>query len=215
MTSQQSSYGPQDVTVLERRQVFQGFFRIEKLRLRHRLFAGEWSPEFERELFQRGHAAGVLLYDPALDQVVLIEQFRVGALSQTLDAGASPWLLELVAGVIDEGENAEGVARREAQEEAGCLVGELVHICRYFSSPGGSTEQIDLFCGRVDASHAGGIHGLAEEHEDIRVHVLSSDQAWQALLEGRLNNAMTIIAMQWLVIHKQALLERWKSRELV
>ena len=213
MNSQQSSYGQEDVTVLDRRQVFKGFFRIEKLRLRHRLFAGGWSAEFERELFQRGHAAGVLLYDPELDRVVLIEQFRVGALPQTPADNTSPWLLELVAGVIDEGESAEDVARREAFEEAGCEPGELVHICRYFSSPGGSNEQIDLFCGRVDASRAGGIHGLAEEHEDIRVHVLSSTQAWQALQDGRLNNAMTIIAMQWLVINKQALLERWKRRE--
>lgn len=215
MTSPQSSYGPQDVTVLDRRQVFKGFFSIEKLRLRHRLFAGGWSAEFERELFQRGHAAGVLLYDPVLDQVVLIEQFRVGALPQTPTDDASPWLLELVAGVIDEGESAEEVARREALEEAGCALGELVHICRYFSSPGGSTEQIDLFCGRVDASRAGGIHGLAEEHEDIRVHVLPSSEATQALQKGRLNNAMTIIAMQWLVINKHALLERWNGRELV
>ncbi len=215
MNSQQSSYGQQDVTVLDRRQVFKGFFRIEKLRLRHRLFAGGWSAEFERELFQRGHAAGVLLYDPELDRVVLIEQFRVGALPQTPADNTSPWLLELVAGVIDEGESADDVARREAFEEAGCEPGELVHICRYFSSPGGSNEQIDLFCGRVDASRAGGIHGLAEEHEDIRVHVLSSDQAWQALQDGRLNNAMTIIAMQWLIINKQALLERWKRRESV
>lgn len=215
MNSQQSNYGQQDVTVLDRREVFKGFFRIEKLRLRHRLFAGGWSAEFERELFQRGHAAGVLLYDPELDQVVLIEQFRVGALPQTSADTNSPWLLELVAGVIDEGESAEDVARREALEEAGCAPAELVHICRYFSSPGGSNEQIDLFCGKVDASRAGGIHGLAEEHEDIRVHVLSSKQALQALQDGRLNNAMTIIAMQWLVINKQALLERWKRRELV
>jgi ADP-ribose pyrophosphatase len=215
MTSPQSNYGPEDVTVLGRQQVYKGFFRIEKLSLRHRLFAGGWSPVFERELFQRGHAAGVLLFDPVLDQVVLIEQFRVGALPQSLGDTTSPWLLELVAGIIDADESAEAVARREAQEESGCLVGEMEHICRYFSSPGGSTEQIDLFCGRVDASRAGGIHGLPEENEDIRVHVLSSVQAWQALQDGRLNNAMAIIALQWLVINKQRLLGCWKDRELV
>lgn len=215
MSSQQPRYGQQDVVVLDRRQVYKGFFRIEKLRLRHRLFAGGWSAEFERELFQRGHAAGVLLYDSELDQVVLIEQFRVGALPQTPADSNSPWLLELVAGVIGEGESAEDVARREALEEAGCAPAELLHICRYYSSPGGSNEQIDLFCGKVDASRAGGIHGLAEEHEDIRVHVLSSKQALQALQDGHLNNAMTIIAIQWLAINKQALLERWKRRELV
>ena len=209
MTTHQSDYGLDDVALVRRTAGYRGFFSIDKIRLRHRLFAGGWSREFERELFMRGHAAGVLLYDPELDKVVLVEQFRIGAIEAAQRDGKSPWLLEIVAGVIDSGETAETLARREAQEEAGCRINELVPITEYYSSPGGSDEVISLFCGRVDASHAGGIHGVEEENEDIRVVVLSSDEAWQDMLDGRMNNAMTIIALQWLAINKQVLRQRW------
>lgn len=188
---------------------YRGFFSIDTIRLRHKLYAGGWSGEFSRELFMRGHAAGVLLYDPDLDRVVLVEQFRIGAIEDAQRDGRSPWLLEIVAGVIDNDETPDALARREAEEEAGCAISELVPITQYYSSPGGSNEVISLFCGRVDASNAGGIHGVEEENEDIRVVVLSSDEAWQAMQEGRMNNAMAIIAMQWLIINKQALRQVW------
>lgn len=209
MNSYQPDYGPDDVVLVSRTPGYRGFFRIDTIRLRHRLYAGGWSGEFTRELFMRGHAAGVLLYDPDLDRVVLVEQFRIGAIENAQRDGRSPWLLEIVAGVIDNDETPDALARREAEEEAGCTISELAPITQYYSSPGGSDEVISLFCGRVDASNAGGIHGVEEENEDIRVVVLSSDEAWQAMQEGRMNNAMAIIAMQWLVINKQALRQRW------
>lgn len=204
-----SSYGSGDVTVVRRTAGYRGFFAIDKVLLRHKLFAGGWSEEFERELFIRDRAAGVLLYDPERDQVVLVEQFRIGVLPDAEGSGTSPWLLEVVAGILAADESAEQLSHREAQEEAGCAITELVHISDYYSSPGGSNERISLFCGRVDARNAGGIHGLPEENEDIRVRVLSSEDAWQAVQDGRMNNAMAIIAIQWLVIHKQALRKRW------
>ncbi len=204
-----SSYGSNDVAVVRRTVGYRGFFAIDKLHLRHKLFAGGWSDEFERELFIRDPAAGVLLYDPERDQVVLIEQFRVGVLPDAESTGTSPWLLEVVAGILAPNESAEELSHREAQEEAGCAITELVHISNYYNSPGGSNERISLYCGRVDARNAGGIHGLPEENEDIRVCVLSSDEAWQAVQDGRMNNAMAIIAIQWLVIHRQALRKRW------
>ncbi|MDP1932830.1 MAG: NUDIX domain-containing protein [Gammaproteobacteria bacterium] len=209
MTSPQSDYGIDDVVLTSRAAGYRGFFAIDKIRLRHRLFAGGWSRDFERELFVRGPAAGALLYDPVLDRVVLVEQFRIGAMESAQRDGKSPWLLEIVAGIIDLGESPEELARREAEEEAGCVISAMVPIAQYYSSPGGSSELVSLFCGRVDASSAGGIHGVEEENEDIRVVVLSSDEAWQAMLDGRMNNAMTIIAMQWLAINKQALRQRW------
>lgn len=206
-------FGPDDVKVTRRSTGYRGFFSIDTIRLRHRMFAGGWSEEFERELFIRDPAAGVLLYDPDRDEVVLVEQFRVGILQDAESDGVSPWVLEIVAGIIDAGENGEELAYREAMEEAGCAITDLVHITDYYNSPGGSTERISLYCGRVDASGAGGIHGLPEENEDIRVHVLSSQEAWQAVQNGRMNNAMAIIAIQWLMLNRESLHQRWAVAE--
>src|SRR5690606_40469080 len=144
-------------------------------------------------------------YDPLRDEVVLIEQFRVGA----LDKKASPWLLELVAGLIEEGEQPEQVARREALEEADLSLDRLWPITEYFPSPGGSDERVHLYLGRCDSSAAGGVHGLAEEGEDIRVHVLSFAEAMAAAEDGRIDNAASLIALQWLALHREELRARW------
>ena len=191
-------FGPRDVEVLDRQRVFQGFFAIDKITLRHRLYEGGWSGAFVRELFIRGRAAGVLLYDPANDAVVLVEQFRVGVLS----SDNSPWALELVAGIVDEGETPLAMAAREVREEAGLDISDAEFICEYYNSPGGSDECISLFYAEVDSTGAGGIYGLQDEHEDIRVVVLPRVQAMQAIRQGLINNAMAIIALQWLQIRK-------------
>ncbi len=162
-------------------------------------------PVLTRELFERGHAAAVLPYDPVLDQVVLTEQFRIGA----LQAERGPWLLEIVAGIIEEGETPEAVVRRESIEEIDCPVGELVSICDYHVSPGGTSERIHLFCGRVDASQAGGIHGMADEGEDIRVVTISADDAIARMQAGEIVSAAPIIALQWLMMNRGALRESW------
>lgn len=194
-----------DYRILTHEVAYQGFFRIDRFRLRHQLFAGGWTEELIRELFERGHAAAVLPYDPALDELVLVEQFRIGA----LQAPGGPWLLEIVAGIIDPGEQPEQVVRREAVEEAGLTLGETEFICDYLVSPGGTSERIALFCGRVDASDAGGIHGLEAEGEDIRVSRVSYEQATEMLASGRLNSASAIIAMQWLMLNRTRLREQW------
>ncbi|MGQ4809973.1 ADP-ribose pyrophosphatase [Candidatus Entotheonellaceae bacterium PAL068K] len=194
-----------DVEILDRRVCYNGFFRIVSYRLCHRLFRGGWSRAFVRELFERGHAAAVLPYDPVLDQVVLIEQFRIGA----LQARGGPWLLEIVAGIIEPQETPEEVVRREAVEESGCRLHEIVPICEYLVSPGGTSERLSLFCGRVDASQAGGIHGLANEHEDIRVVAMLVDQAVAKLHDGTLQSAAPIIALQWLLLNRDSLRRRW------
>lgn len=209
MTPLAPEFDTRDVTVVQRTPGYRGFFAIDTLVLKHRLYAGGWSKPFTRELFLREATAGVLLYDPDLDAVVLVEQFRVGALLNAQGLAASPWLLEIVAGILEPDEEPELLARREALEEAGCEINELVHISDYYNSPGGSNEHISLYCGRVDASAAGGLHGLAEENEDIRAYVVPFAVAWQALQDGRMNNAMAIIAMQWLYINRGQLRERW------
>jgi ADP-ribose pyrophosphatase len=200
--------GEARVEILDRTVCYQGFFRIDRYRLRHRLFSGTWGPELVREVFERGHAAAVLPYDPQRDEVVLIEQFRVGALGGSDD----PWLVEIVAGIIEPNETPEAVVRREAVEESGCQIAELVPICDYFVSPGGTTERLALFCGKVDASQAGGTHGLSEEGEDIRVVVLSADEAFEQISSGVIKTAAPIIALQWLQLNRAGLRHRWGAQ---
>jgi len=200
--------GPEhpDVDILQREVCYEGFFRMEKYRLRHRLYSGEMSPVMERELFERGHAAAVLLYDPKRDAVVLLEQFRIGA----LHAEGGPWLLEIVAGMIEPGEAPDVVAIREAEEEAGCRILQLAHICDYLVSPGGTSERISLYCGRVDSEGVGGIYGLDEEHEDIRVRTVTFAEMWSCFERGEINSASPIIALQWLAMHRQRLQNEWQ-----
>ncbi|PSU94117.1 ADP-ribose diphosphatase [Photobacterium kishitanii] len=201
-SSSQQAFNRQDVEVLATTTVYDGFFKMVKYRLRHRLFAGGWSGEFERELFERGHAAAVLPYDPIRDQVVLIEQFRIGAMA----ADCQPWQLEIVAGMLDhDNESPEQVVRREATEESGLVLGKTEKISRYLSSSGGCSEVLDIFISEVDSRLAQGIHGVASESEDIRVHVVSRNQAYQWLESGKIENAATIIALQWLQLHHQRL----------
>ena len=197
--------GPDDVEIVEREQCFSGFYRLDRLQLRHRLFSGAMGRQLERELFVRHDAVCVLPYDPRRDEVVLIEQFRVGAVGKV----ANPWLIELVAGLIDKDEQPEEVARREAIEEAGLEVGERWPVTTYFPSPGGSTERVHLYVGRCDSSNAGGVFGLDEEGEDIRVHVWSLQQALQAVRDGGIDNAASIIALQWLALNRDEIRGAW------
>lgn len=194
-----------DVRILTRETVCEGYFRLDRLRLTHRTFAGGWTGEVVREVFERGHAVSVLLYDPDRDEVALIEQFRVGALS----AGWNPWLIEVVAGIIGEGEQPDDVARREVREEAGAEIQDLVLIMDAILSPGAVSETVRMYCARVDCSILGGLHGLAAEDEDIRVFTLPADEAIAMARDGRINNSVAVISLFWLALEKAALKARW------
>lgn len=197
-----------DVEILQEDDAYKGFFRLSRFKLRHRLFAGGWSEIFTRELFRRRDAVGVLLYDPQRDQVALVEQFRVGVYAR---AAENPWQLEIVAGVIDkDGEPPADVAIREAREEANCEILALEPVAEYFSSPGGSDEYFFVYCGRCDLSNAGGVFGLPDEHEDIRVHVLDVDEIFARLQRGEIRNGLTLVALQWLQLHRERLRRQWR-----
>lgn len=193
------------VDLIRRATPFQGYFRIDRYAVRHSLFAGGMTGDVVREVFERGHAAAVLPYDPDCDSIVLIEQFRIGAYA----AGRDPWLVEIVAGIIEAGETADAVARREATEEAGLTLTDLRPIGEVFVSPGGSTETVALFCGRCDARSAGGIHGVAAEDEDIRVVVRPFQAALGDLADGAIRSAPAVIALQWLALHRTELRACW------
>ncbi|VBB69364.1 ADP-ribose pyrophosphatase [invertebrate metagenome] len=195
-----------DVEVLAYDTAYKGFFRIDHYCMRHRLYDGSWGPVLERELFERGHAVAVLLYDPHRDTLVLIEQFRLGAMA----VGWNPWLLEVVAGIIESGETAEQVAHREVREESGCEMTALERVGHYLVSPGGSTETVELFCGRVDSVHAGGVHGRVEEGENIRVVVIPADAALGMLTQGAFNNGAILIVMLWFALHRDRLRREWR-----
>ncbi|WP_333796165.1 ADP-ribose diphosphatase [Rheinheimera sp.] len=196
-----------DLQIIDQHTVFQGFFRINQYRIKHKLFAGGWSETFSREMFERGHAVVVLPYCVKTDSLVLVEQFRLGAAATS----ASPWLLEAVAGMIAEGEGFEEVARREAQEEAGLNLGRLWPMLSYLSSPGGTTERIHLYLGELTGEVSTGVFGLPEEHEDIKVHVVSRKDALALLHNGKIDNAATLIALQWLELHLAQVRAAWES----
>ena len=201
------TFAKNDVEIIARETLYSGFFSMDLYRFRHRLFNGEMSGEIRREIFERGHAAVLQPFDPVRDEVVLVEQIRIAA----YDVSESPWLLEMVAGMIEEGETVEDVARREALEEAGLVVGRTKPVLSYLASPGGTSERLSIMVGEVDATTAEGIHGLADENEDIRVHVVSREQAYQWVEEGKIDNAASVIALQWLQLHYQTLRNEWKK----
>ncbi|MGB0288774.1 NUDIX domain-containing protein [Aequoribacter sp.] len=203
------TYSPQytraDVEILEQDWVFRGYFGVRQVILRHRKFDGSWSEAITRELFERGDAVAVLPYDVARDELILIEQFRPGALND----GGSPWMLELIAGVVEPDESDSEVAHREALEEAGCTLDKIELIASFYPSAGACTEQIRCFVGRVDSAPERGVFGLDEEHEDIKVHRVSCEQAFAMLHDNKVNNGHTLIALQWLALNHQALRKRW------
>lgn len=192
-------------SLIETNEVYAGFLKINRYRITHDLYAGGSCDVIVRERMEELRAASVLLYDPNLDRVVLVEQFRIGAVGQQMN----PWVIETVGGYLGHDETPEEVARREAVEEANCEIGELEKICEFMVSPGISVDRIHLFCGQVDASKAGGIHGLDHEGEDIKVVVMDADQAIGELYDGRMNSTSIIIALQWLAIHRDRLKQRW------
>ena len=200
-----------DVEIAERQTAFQGYFRVDRYTLRHRLFNGGWSEAVTREVFERGHSVAVLLYDPHEDAIVIIEQFRAGALAAGL---SPPWMIECAAGIIGDGETPEEVARREAAEETGCTLGRVEPIGTFIYSPGACSEICRLFVGEVDSRTAAGVHGLADEHEDIKLHVVPVQAIFQQLDAGAIDNAALLIAVLWLARNHDSLRQRWTAPEV-
>jgi ADP-ribose pyrophosphatase len=182
------------------------YFRYEQLTLRTETFAGKLSPPYKREVLRSGPAVVVLLYDPAEQRLILIEQFRVGAYVNHLP---SAWILECVAGLVDEGETREATARREAKEETGCDVRRLEFAGAYLSSPGLSDELVSIYVGEVDAAQAGGIHGHVGEGEDIRTVIFTVEEALAAADQGAVVNIMAQTALLWFARHGELLRQRW------
>ncbi len=177
--------------LIDKRPLYSGFFHLDAYSIKHECFDGG-ELHIEREHLERGNAVAILLYDQACDEVLLIEQFRIGAAVRHDKA----WLIEVVAGMIDEGENAELAARREAIEEAGYAPEKIHFLGKYYATPGGSSEHITLLLGEVDKqSPVGKGGGVAGEHEDIRPFWVSREQAMAWLANGKINSGAPMLAL--------------------
>lgn len=183
------------IEVSQRKTVFQQFiFRIDELQLRHELHDGSMGAQITRLVLERGDSVAVLPHDPAAGVVLLCEQFR----APTVARGPG-WLTEIPAGMLEEGESSEACARRETMEETGHEIGALTWIATVYPIPGGSSERIHVFCGRIalrpDAPETAGV---ASEDEDIRVLPVPVEEALRRMRAGEIQDAKTMIALQWL-----------------
>ena len=195
-----------DVSVKPVKNLYKGFFQVDLYQFEHALFAGGTSNVISREILERGDAIAVLPYDPVSDTVLLIEQIRIGAIKSK----HSPWLLECIAGMTDGSTDYESVVKKEAFEEAGLELNELEFMLSYLSSPGGTTERLHLYLARADLSQVKtGVYGLESEGEDIKTHVLSIDDALTRLNNGEMDNAATVICMQWLALNRDKMAKKW------
>jgi nudix-type nucleoside diphosphatase (YffH/AdpP family) len=177
-----------------KRVVFDDVFKIEEATLRFERGDGQMSEPVRRLVFKRGDAAAALLWNRDIQKVILIKQFRYPTYKKGLG-----WLLEVVAGMVDQGERPEESVRREVREEVGYQVGDLQPIATFYVSPRGSSERVVLYyaeVGEADRVAAGG--GCAAEHEEIEQVELSLPELWTALHEGDIVDAKTLIAVQWL-----------------
>ncbi len=182
------------VEIENKRVLFKDIFTITETNLRFEQFNERMSQPTRRLVFERGDSVAALLLNRDTQHVILIEQFRY----PTYEKGPG-WLCEVVAGMIDEGEQPEDAMRREIHEEIGYQAHELTHIATFYVSPGGSSERILLYyaeVGTADRVAPGG--GLASEHEDIRQVELTLSELWEALENKSLADAKTLIAVQWL-----------------
>ena len=201
-------FSQEDMESVAEKTLYKGFFTLKQIQFKHKLFAGGESEIVTRELLIKGAASAVIAYDPKADSVVLVEQVRIGAAYHP-EPMRSPWLLELIAGMVEKDEKPEEVALRESKEEAGITVKNLTHCLSVWDSPGGTVERLHLFVGKVDSTQAKGIHGLADENEDIRVHVVKREQAYQWMCEGKIDNGIAVIGLQWLQLNYAQLQKRW------
>ena len=202
-----AKFSKNDVTIDPIENLYAGFFKINLYQFKHALFAGGQSATISREILERGDAVAVLPYDPVTDNLLLIEQIRIGAIKSK----QSPWLLECIAGMTDGSTDYEAVVKREALEEAGLELDELEFMLSYLSSPGGTTERLYLYLATTDLSQLqSGIYGLETEGEDIKTHIISFNEAMARLASGEIDNAATVISLQWLALNRERIISQQK-----
>ena len=201
-----------DAIIVSQQRAWSGRFAVDLISFRHRRFDGTMSDIRTWELWRRGRAVALVPYDPVTDSVVLIEQFRLPALV----AGIEPVLVELPAGLIEDGEDPEAAMHREMHEEMRLSADRLQRIGAYLLTAGGCDELLDLYVGRIHAPATGpdgivGHAGAEHEGEDIRTRVWPADKAIALALAGELPNSVTTIGLLWLAAKRQSLRKQWSE----
>ena len=192
-----------DVALSSYRQPYAKFFAIDEYDLAFRRFDGNLSENVTRAAFVSGDAVTVLPYDPLRDRVMLVEQFRAGAYAR---GDRNPWSLEAIAGRIDPGETPEEAARREAAEEAGLQLGQMLHVADYYPSPGAKSEYLYSYVALADLpDSAAGMGGVEEEAEDIKGHVVGFARMMELIASGEIGNAPLILTAFWLQRERERL----------
>lgn len=157
---------------------------------------GRWQSQ-RRETYDRGNGATVLLYDRDARTVLLTRQFRFPAYVNDHPDGM---LIETAAGLLDE-DDPESAMRREAHEETGVTLGDVEHVFDVYMSPGSVTERLHFYAAEYDAAgRSGDRGGLEEEGEEIEILELDIDEALAMTRDGRIQDAKTIMLLQWAVI---------------
>jgi ADP-ribose pyrophosphatase len=180
-------------TIAKEQTVYDGFLKVVKAQVEFESFNDQGTISASRECLERGDSVAILLHDTDVDCFVFTRQYRYPSARRD-----QPWMLELVAGSIDDDESPQECARRETLEESGYRITDLQKITTYFPSPGGCSEQIHLFYAPVTSdqkSQPGG--GNPQEKEDIQIVNIQVDDARQKLKEGYFNNSISIICLQW------------------
>ena len=183
--------------IKDKKKIYNGFFSMHELTFSHLKHNGDWNKEVKREIFGGAHVSTVLPYDPIKKKILLLQQFRPGVLLRK----ENPMLIEIVAGIIDKGENPSDAARRECLEETGCKISELHNICSYYPAPGSSESFYHLFLGEVNSFEGERIFGQEDENEDILVKSYEIEEVKKLLMTNKIINGLTIIALQWFFLN--------------
>ena len=201
--------GNVQMTKLDIKPGYNGFFKIRVAELEHAKFDGTSTGPYVREIFERGNAVAILPYDPVTDKVLLIRQFLIGAMM----AKRPNRPLQVIAGMVEEGESFEDVAHREAVEEAGVAFKHIELAQGFLPSPGGSSEYIQTFVGHADLSNAGGNFGLDDENEDSQADVVDADEAIAMLSRGEIEAGPAVVVLLWFALNRDRLRTEWLASQ--
>lgn len=188
-----------DVVVRDVELTSTGWHVLRRTTFDYRRRDGRWTRQ-QRETYDRGNGAALLLHDEARGTVLLTRQFRYPAY---VNGHPDGMLVEVAAGLLDD-DDPETAIRREAAEELGVTVGRVVRVFDAFMSPGSVTERLHLYVGTytpADRTAAGG--GVEDEGEDIEVLELTLEEALAMTRDGRIADGKTIMLLQWLAMARE------------